>query len=327
MSFQNIQIDIINTCNARCPFCITGKHKPTIIKYIEPEIFNNILISLKCNKAIGDGSVIYLYNWGEPFLHPRLPELVNILNTQKLNFGLSTNGSIVFDLPENFSKNLTFLKFSLSGFSQDSYNKIHGFNFEKILENIERITKNVQKQNPETYIELNFHIYQFNLNEIKKCSEFAKKIGAHFHPYNAILNHWDNLNAYMNKKLSYDELFDVSQKLFMYNFNDLLKESPLNYWCPQFDMLVIDENANVSCCCQLPLTDKDFLCGNILTDDWDTILRKKTAMPVCTNCLKSGLSYYIHNSLISPNNTTSVENMTTFELVKTFINRLWHKFI
>ena len=324
--FKNIYIDITNTCNAKCPFCITGKHKPAIKKYIEPEVFNNVLISLIRNKTIIDDSVIYLYNWGEPFLHPRLSELVNILNTHKLHFGLSTNGSIEVNLIDNFSRNLAFLKFSLSGFSQESYNKIHGFNFEKVLLNIERIIKKVQQQNSKTYIELNFHIYQFNISEIEACRDFAKKLNVHISPYLAILNHWDNLNLYLEKKLPYDDLSEVSQKLLMYSFNDLLKASPPNYKCPQFDMLVIDENANVCGCCQLPLDNKNYLCGNILTDDWEAILKNKTSMIVCKNCIKSGLSYYINNSLITPDFCMNyIGDTTTIDLIKIIANRFKRK--
>ncbi|HNW96915.1 MAG TPA: radical SAM protein [Bacteroidales bacterium] len=325
--FKNIYIDITNTCNAKCPFCITGKHKPAIKKYIEPEVFDNILISLIRNKSIVESSVIYLYNWGEPFLHPKLSELISILNKHNLQFGLSTNGSIEFNFPDNFCKNLVFFKFSLSGFSQNSYNKIHGFNFEKTLLNIERIIKNIQNENPQTYIELNFHIYQFNISEIEACRDFAKKIKVHFYPCLAILNDWDNLNLYMGGELPYNDLLEVSQKLLMYNFNDLLKASPSDYKCPQYDLLVIDESANISGCCQLPKDNKEYSCGNILTDDWNTILKNKTSMMVCRNCIKSGLAYYIHNSMLSIDFSKDdfLEKTTTIDLMKIIANRFKRK--
>ena len=325
--YKDVFIDIINTCNAKCPFCITGINKPINKKYLAPDVFNNILKSLIKNQAINNHSLIHLYNWGEPLLHTNLSELVEIINKNNLLYGLSTNGSIEFNFPDYFYANLNYLKFSLPGFSEESYKKIHGFNFKKILINIEHIIHKVKKENSKTNIELNFHIYQFNLDEIKACSDFAKKLNVNFNPNNAILNHWDNLNLYLEKKLPYEELLDVSQKLLMYNFNDLLRESPVEYKCPQFDLLVIDENANVIGCCQLPKENKEYICGNILTDSWERILRNKISMPVCSNCLSKGLAYYINNSLISFDfiNSNKIEKAATLDLFKLIIKRFKQK--
>jgi MoaA/NifB/PqqE/SkfB family radical SAM enzyme len=326
-TFKDIYIDITNTCNAKCPFCYTGKNKPENRKFIEPNIFNDILQALSNNKAINDNTIIYLYNWGEPFLHPALPELADILAKKKLKFGLSTNASVEYDLDDNFFKNLAFLRFSLSGFSQKSYDNIHGFKFDRIIKNVELLIKRVRSANPKTYIEINFHIYQFNLDELYACNDFANKCKVHFTPYLAILNDWDQLVQYIEHTLPYKELLEVAQNLLTYNIPGIMLQSPSAYQCPQYKMLVIDEVGNVDGCCQLPKNNQEYICGNILKDDWEKILMKKVAMPVCSDCLKSGLAYYLNNYTATPGfaKLPVVDNISAVRLLKIITNRLTRK--
>ncbi|MCS4454451.1 hypothetical protein JTT00_04835 [Clostridium botulinum] len=62
-----------------------------------------------------------------------------------MSFALSTNASKVILLDNNELKNLKYITFSMCGFSQKSYDKIHGFNFEQIKRNISEILDNFKK--------------------------------------------------------------------------------------------------------------------------------------------------------------------------------------
>lgn len=85
------------------------------------------------NDIINLNTNICLYNWGEPFLHPKFKEIIYYLSSLNLNIGLSTNASkpIYFE-DSNALKNLRHMRFSMPGFSQESYDRMHSFDFEKI---------------------------------------------------------------------------------------------------------------------------------------------------------------------------------------------------
>jgi MoaA/NifB/PqqE/SkfB family radical SAM enzyme len=80
-------IDPINVCNLRCPLCPTGLG---ILKR------DRGLISLEDFKRLVDqiapwAYLLELYNWGEPFLHPDIFEMIRYAHDHKIVVRLSSN--------------------------------------------------------------------------------------------------------------------------------------------------------------------------------------------------------------------------------------------
>lgn len=298
--FEIVFFDIVNVCNGKCPYCHTGTTKPQKSNPINREVFSDTLEKLLQYKIIDSNSIISLYNWGEPFLHPDLYGIIDIINKLNLKYALSTNASRLLKTNKSFVKNLDHIYFSMPGFSQKSYDKIHGLNFEKIRQNIEFLVKELRSFDFMGDIFISYHVYQFNISEMKSCEKFANKLGIIFKPYYAILNNWWELNQLVNKTLPYEKLLKLSENLFLFDIKEKMQKTPQNYKCPQFNYLIIDEQANIMPCCQLPKYHSEFYCGNIIKDDINSIFKKRSNMSVCGDCIKSGLAYYINNSLTFP---------------------------
>jgi hypothetical protein len=64
--------------------------------------------------------------------------------------------------------------------------------------------------------------------------------------------------------------------------------------------MVLTENGDVVTCCQLPKDRQEFLCGNILDDPLADILERRQKMPVCEDCVGTGLASYINGSIKVP---------------------------
>lgn len=299
--FKTIYFDIVSSCNARCPYCLTGCEELKSGRMITPEKFEAVLLKLRHAGVLEKKSVISLYNWGEPFLHPKLDELVGIINKFDIRYALSTNASIPHAITTDFVKNLDHIIFSMCGFSQHSYSRIQGTDFGKVQKNIVKIVADCRAAGFSGSFNISFHTYKFNLDEMYLCQQFADDHGILFNPCYAILNHWWDLEKYVKGELDVSSVQKISEELIgLDEVAALMKKSPQPYSCPQHDLLIISENADVMACCQLPKDRPEFICGNILEDSIDSIINRKRNLPVCNECIKLGLAYYINHSLVTP---------------------------
>lgn len=305
--FRNIFFDISGICNSKCPYCLSGRYKVSSGGYIETNLFEQVLKRLTALQLVGTRSILGLYNWGEPFLHPRLGELVQIINRFNISYAFSTNASIVPDINRQFVQGLKMIIFSMPGFSQSSYDRIHGFNFPSITRNIETIVDRARSAGFKGEFRIHYHVYQFNLGEIPQGQAFSRHLRINLQLQYAILNNWDHLRDYIDNKLPYSLLKEISQDLFCFHLHEIVNEKVGLYRCPQYDLLALDECANVLLCCQVPKGNK-YSAGNILHDDIERILKYREHNDVCSGCITSGMAPYFNRALYFPLFGSSKEN-------------------
>lgn len=298
-TYKTIFYEISGICNGKCPYCLSGRFRETGGSFVSTALFDRTLGVIAKNSLLSADGVIGLYNWGEPFLHPQLSELLHTINDYAFSYGFSTNASKIPFIDEFFVKNLKYIRFSMPGFSQASYNRIHGFRFEVILENIKSVVRACRHHGFQGNFSISYHVYQFNLDEIFRCEEFAEKWNITFSPVYAILNNWWHIHAWVDNSLGDDLLKSISEDLFCFEIREKIATAPEDYSCPQYNLLAIDEASNLLLCCQVP-PGKEFSCGNMLTDDPTTMLHYRQKNSICEECIRKGLSYYFHTSLKVP---------------------------
>lgn len=297
--FKSIFVDISGICNAKCPYCLNGRYKMPGGKFIAVDVFEQVLKRLTELRIVGGTTVLGLYNWGEPFLHPQLTELIEITNTFGIPYSFSTNASVVPNIDSQFVKGLQAVIFSMPGFSQASYDRIHGFKFSSICMNIESIVGLARSAGYRGSVSIYYHVYQFNMSEIAQCEVFCRRLGIVLQLNYAILNHWDHLWAYFKDELPYPMLKQISQDLFSFRLRALVPDSVKTYRCPQYDLFAIDEDANVLLCCQVP-RGQQYSTGNILHDDFGEILRRRECNNMCSECISTGMARYLNSALQFP---------------------------
>lgn len=295
VSFKNIHFEIVGKCNASCPYCVTGAKNNPEGKIISVELFNKAISKLCKTNIIAPNARIALYNWGEPFLHPDISSITEVINQFNLKSIISTNASKIPNVNSSIVKNLADLYISMSGFSQDSYNRIHKLNFQTVKNNITELVHQLRLNNYKGSIVICYHLYQFNLDEIKTCKEFAKSLKISFYPYYAYLNEWKQMTEWIKGKTPKEKLQQMSEDLFLYYMRDTLNKAPINYKCPQFEHLSIDEEANIITCCSLHKNHPDYLCGNIISDNIEETIQNKYNKIICTECSSLNYPYIVHN--------------------------------
>ena len=288
---KHIFFEIVGKCNATCTYCITGNGTQRG-GIVDLEEFKETINSL-FEKNIADTEALFqLYNWGEPFLHPKFNEIISFLSQKNIKFYLSSNFSII---PKNLSKesfkSCKGITISMPGFSQSSYDKIHQFKFDKILENINFILNFI----PAEKLQVSYHLYQFNITEIKQAQGYFKNLGIQVFSSFAYFNDYNMATKYLQNKLSIEEFKKVSKELLLYYVDDLLEDMPKDYICPQFSMMTIDENCNIIQCCGTPSSSKDYFVCNTKDFKEDIFLNRKNR-DICKECYATKWVYWAHNT-------------------------------
>jgi MoaA/NifB/PqqE/SkfB family radical SAM enzyme len=295
-SSRVVLFDISGVCNAKCHFCATGYRnryggeQPTT-KFVDVNTFKKAIKYLLDNSFVSRHGLIDLYNWGEPFLHPHLDEILQFLWEGKLMVGLSTNAAKLVQFPKELRlDHVAQVIFSMSGFSQESYDKIHGFDFEMIKDHMARIVRDFRARGCVGRMKLSFHVYQFNIHEIPAAQKFAKSLGMRFWPYCAFIDDWEKMNAFIDHTLPKDYLERVATDLFMGIYPH--HQTPVTI-CPQLDhSIALDQDCNVRLCC----INKNCL-GKLFDLTWEDIWKWKREHPDCRRCLESGMGNVINGLL------------------------------
>lgn len=296
--FKTIYFDISGVCNAHCRYCVSGKksisgsaHRKQG-SFIGVQEFHNSIEHMLNKGVISCGSEVVLYSWGEPFLHKELKEIIEIIKSKGLYYNLSTNASKCTDFNKDELSNLKSITFSMPGFSQASYDRIHGFKFDRIIKNISDMALSLRENNYVGEMVLAYHIYKFNLDEINSAAAFAKKNDMVFVPSLAYLNGYDMFRHFLTKNMSPQHIEMISTEVFTDHLRELQLRRPANYICPQFERLSIDENSNVLMCCAMEKAcGEQGLVGNLFDMDLIEIQKKRNGMEICNECSSLSIDY------------------------------------
>lgn len=171
-------IDVANTCNLRCPYCPTGRRQKSGRDkiFIEPDLVRQLL------DDVGKYLVsVNLFNWGEPLLHPRIVEIVELIHSRGIWTALSTNLSINNKkvLEDLCDAGLDFMFVSVSGASQATYEEYHrSGKLDLVLENIRHIIQYRRDNNSKNpIVELKYLVFKHNEREIEAAKKMAQDVG------------------------------------------------------------------------------------------------------------------------------------------------------
>jgi MoaA/NifB/PqqE/SkfB family radical SAM enzyme len=166
-------------CNLQCPACPTGLRlglRPTVA--IDEELFKATI------DEIGDYVFqLYMYNWGEPLLHKRTPEMIAYAKQKQISILLSTNLSIKLTddyIDRLVQSGLDRMLVSLDGVTQESYSKYRrNGNLALVRENVARIQAAKRRLGSETpRVVWQFLVFRHNEHEIEQARALHKEWGA-----------------------------------------------------------------------------------------------------------------------------------------------------
>ncbi len=298
----SFQIDVVGGCNLRCPTCPVGNSENVRNSrgVMSPQTLNSIL-----EKATSecDVSGVALFNWTEPLLHPRIDEMVEVVNRHKLTCRISSNLNI--DKPEQYRKLLTSnpagLRISMSGLNQKSYGRTHkGGEIDVVKRNVDLLLQIKEAYQSSTRIELTFHRYLSNVDELSEVKKYCEDRGIIFQSQYALMLPLEKVLGYCGES-GYSEIIGDDQAII----NDLLlpltdalhsaaamKSEP----CKLLeDFVTLNWRGDALLCCAA-FDEGKFAIANYLDISFQDLQAARRKQSVCSLCSKHGVSnYFIYN--------------------------------
>ncbi|MBN2694360.1 radical SAM protein [bacterium] len=243
---KNIQIEISNRCNLKCPLCPCGQKKALReIEDIEFDYFKDIMKELEKYDT-----KIQLWNYGEPLLHKQIIPLLKSIPKKFSECSISTNGHFMSkEYAEAItSSGITEVIFAIDGITQETYSKYRiGGSLAIVLENLKIF--NELNYNRDIKVTIQFIAFKHNLHEIPLLGNFFKSFSVNeIKVKSAMLMTTDENND-----------LEIAKKYLSFNYDgerykiDNLKIVPkgnfLNY-CPLVEnSLVITTDKKILPCC------------------------------------------------------------------------------
>lgn len=192
--FNKVYVEITNSCNLDCDFCIKNKRKQEFIT------IDNFKIVLNVLKDYTD--YLYLHILGEPLLHPKINEIIDIAS-KNFHINITTNGYLLNKIRNN--KHIRQVNVSLH-----SYSSKYKVSLNDYLENVFNTVDTLLKNN--TYISLRLWVKNKYSEDIIKYINNRYKVDIHLNFSN----------------------FIIKDKLFLNNFHEFI-------W-PDFNNSYYNEN-------------------------------------------------------------------------------------
>lgn len=185
-----LYIDPINICNLRCPLCPTGQGIMPSQGKMPFETFVRIFDQFKAYNIYR----VYLYNWGEPLLHPDIYHMIRYVSSRGVMTIMSTNLNAPINAEsaaEMVESHLAYLNISMDGFTQSTYEKyrVRG-NLDRVMANLRLLVETKRRlQSNLPCLAVQSIAFSHNEHELQQVREFAQQIGVdRFHIEPAILD-------------------------------------------------------------------------------------------------------------------------------------------
>ena len=290
---KELKIDIVGSCNLRCPSCPVGN-----LGYVNPtglldlDLFRRILEKADREYQL---HMVSLFNWGEPFLHPELPELIRIVRRRGLRCQISSNLNIMRNEEEVLRAEPNRFRISLSGITQETYGKTHARGeIEVVKENMIKLAETYRRVGPNrTRFEVYFHKYRNNLHEEQPVREFCESLGFPFNSDWAFHMGYENMMEVIEDRLTPEKRAFVEGEFALPVLEaareaQRFRDDP----CHLIDeQLVVGLDGRLLPCCVIYEQEEHTL-GSFLDMTTADVREAKQGLDVCGTCTKHGLHKY-----------------------------------
>ena len=283
---SRLNIELTSRCNYLCAGCPTsslsrGKGD------IDPDLFYKIF-----NEVGNSIDKVFLWNYGEPLLHPGIENMIQGIKDYKVYKILSTNGSKLEELP-----NLTFLTaldeliISLNGLDQKTYN-LHqiGGDFDKVVRGIKRVAPYLS--NAKTKYVMQVVVHKGNMSLIDASTEFAERNG-----FDELV--LKSFNVHDSSQETFDKFVPFGTQYSRYvEQTPLTKPTKSGKGRGCLSSMVINWNGEVNPCCWD--YNGNYILGNVLTSSVNEIWQSEKVRKLRNDILSKTFPSFCVDCAVKP---------------------------
>lgn len=177
----HLMVEPSSRCNLRCPLCPTGSRSLSRKRPFLPE---NVFAAAVNEFVRLGGRKLSTWAYGEPFLHPRVFDMIRYASARGLSVRASTGGYLFSRrdwLAALLSSGLDLLIVSLDGADQATLEQYRvGADFSAIVSGLRQLSEARTSAGIDLRIELQFIVMHHNEHQIAEMRELAQDLGCDF---------------------------------------------------------------------------------------------------------------------------------------------------
>lgn len=213
-----LTLESSSRCNLRCVMCPHAINAVDRPKHMDSAIMNSL------ERAIRQSEIIQLHGIGEPLASPAFWDSLKYI-PENCESSINTNLTVLDDkrLAKLVASQLRAINVSLDAARPETYQKIRGFSFEEVTNNIRRFVEaRSQTGKPFPLLFMNMTLMRSNIEEVLEFIELASSLGANG-IYFWHLNRWrdDEMAPYHIEREGW--VFDYKSE-GLWNFPELSDE-------------------------------------------------------------------------------------------------------
>lgn len=171
-----VVLEPTNRCNHNCFFCYYSNFRSDNPVSLSREKLFELAEDFKQM----DVKSVSLVGGGEPMLHPAIYDFIHRCYENKILISITTNGSVFKDSEiDTIVRASTYIRVSLNAATAETHNLINapkGNQFERILNNIEKLRKHRDKIGANMLIGIRNAIHDKNFHEIAEMVALAERL-------------------------------------------------------------------------------------------------------------------------------------------------------
>ncbi|HID87236.1 MAG TPA: radical SAM protein [Anaerolineae bacterium] len=284
-------IDPLNVCNLRCPLCPTGRGE-----LMRPQGKMNLEDFKRLVDQIAPYAYsVQLFNWGEPFLHPHIFDMIRYASQRRISVQLSSNLNYFSEemAEQAVASGLARLLVPVDGATEETYQKYRrGGRLEIVIRNLRLLVEAKRRAGSSTpFITLLTLVNRYNEHELGQLRQMAADLG---------LDSFSTCPIFVNTRdrEQVEEWLPEDERLSYYDYS---AEQLENVWhCADlWESCTINWDGGVAPCCWLqdPSHDFDNAFTKPLREIWNSEAyissrrvfsfggpRKGPEQTICTRC-------------------------------------------
>ena len=277
---RNVQIEVTNRCNMDCSMC-PREDLEIELEHMDWDKFIIVIDQLR------SGEDITLTGWGEPFLHPRIFDMITACKERGHKVMITSNGlftkpSMIEDI---LGSGLDALTFSIDSV-EESDNVPLGHNNNSVYQNIEAVAR--LRKNGSPSLRLQSTLHADGENDLYDVIRYAAKIGCEVvnvgrldrkyapdlkrpnqQDEERIFREADRIARFAGVQLDWIQ-YSVSKGITRFVYKLLRKKLHRSgrYCLKTFDNAYVSREGNVTPCCLLPQAKMGNMLDQSLPDIW-----------------------------------------------------------